>query len=426
MRESDSFLRDNADFRKAVERVQLTPGVAKVVVGSFSNASHAMATGRVKVVREYADHLDLRIYGKRGMLNVYAYTSTPAATRQALVEGRQAATPAAAASAVPAAPLPRAATPPPAPSTTPAAPLTLPLAPPPAAAPAPEQPAGITTALVTVTPEMAVDWLTRNSRNRPLRASVVKRYASDMLAGRWKAGGCTIKFDHHGVLLNGQHTLYAVYESGTSIDALVVTGLDPSVVLVEDDHSRRRLSDVARLQSPGWAVTTRDAAVAAMLSLSETVNVTKTLSRPAPSRQEELDYLLQHRDAISFSVSCFSASGTVARRGIVVAPVLAVVARAYYTENHDALRRFARVLQTGMVNDTSENAAVAMRNALLAAVGTTASTEAIKMDTFRRTERALRAFLDGEALKIIRPADEELFPLPSEPALARKRARPAK
>ena len=53
------------------------------------------------------------------------------------------------------------------------------------------------------------------------------QYAADMKAGRWQLNGEAIKFDKNGHLLNGQHRLHAVVRADTTIQMLVISGLDP-------------------------------------------------------------------------------------------------------------------------------------------------------------------------------------------------------
>ena len=48
--------------------------------------------------------------------------------------------------------------------------------------------------LVTVTPDMAHDWLGFNTHNRPIRSRTIAAYAADMTAGSWQWNGESIKF----------------------------------------------------------------------------------------------------------------------------------------------------------------------------------------------------------------------------------------
>lgn len=60
-----------------------------------------------------------------------------------------------------------------------------------------------------VTPEMAENILAARGPNRNVSASVINKYARDMLAGRWQLNGQTIKISKDGQLLDGQHRLEA-------------------------------------------------------------------------------------------------------------------------------------------------------------------------------------------------------------------------
>ncbi|MEH7879332.1 hypothetical protein V7799_17715 [Rhizobium laguerreae] len=62
---------------------------------------------------------------------------------------------------------------------------------------------------VMVTPEMAENILAARGPNRNVSASVINKYARDMLAGRWQLNGQTIKISKDGQLLDGQHRLEA-------------------------------------------------------------------------------------------------------------------------------------------------------------------------------------------------------------------------
>lgn len=101
--------------------------------------------------------------------------------------------------------------------------------------------------LVTVTPEIAEGWLARNTHNRRIRPKVVAQYARDMAAGNWQVTGEAIKFAHDGRLLDGQHRLHAVVDSGRAVTMLVITGIDNAAQDVMDTGSRRLAADMLTL-----------------------------------------------------------------------------------------------------------------------------------------------------------------------------------
>lgn len=84
------------------------------------------------------------------------------------------------------------------------------------------------TELMNITPDIAIEMLSRNSSNRKVRDNRVKFYAKQMREGDWHLTGQTISFDTNGQLLDGQHRLWAIVESDCTVPFLVVTGVEPT------------------------------------------------------------------------------------------------------------------------------------------------------------------------------------------------------
>ncbi|MGO1069753.1 hypothetical protein [Lysobacter sp. CA199] len=117
---------------------------------------------------------------------------------------------------------------------------------------------------MAVTPAVASAWLRRNDANRKLRQRAVKQYAHDIRRGAWKMTGETIKFSATGRLLDGQHRLAAIVESGTTLEMGVTTGLDNGVFDVIDTGRSRTGVDVLVIEGVGLR---ESATVAAALPL---------------------------------------------------------------------------------------------------------------------------------------------------------------
>jgi hypothetical protein len=96
--------------------------------------------------------------------------------------------------------------------------------------------------LKTITPEYASSLLVRNVGNRALSRSHVESLAKEMRAGRWKVNGDTICVNGSR-LIDGQHRLQAVVESGVTIQSLVVTDLPSDVFDTKDVGKRRSPGD---------------------------------------------------------------------------------------------------------------------------------------------------------------------------------------
>ncbi|MFW6869214.1 hypothetical protein ACOACQ_17635 [Nocardioides sp. CPCC 206347] len=101
--------------------------------------------------------------------------------------------------------------------------------------------------IVDVTPELAETWLSRNPNNRNIRRAVVDGYARDIEAGRWRLNGETIKFGPRGQLLDGQHRLSAVAQTGVTIPMVVVRDLADDVMATVDTGAKRSYADALKL-----------------------------------------------------------------------------------------------------------------------------------------------------------------------------------
>lgn len=123
---------------------------------------------------------------------------------------------------------------------------------------------------VAVSPELAAEWLKHiPAHQRAPSKAVVRRYAADMEAGRWGETADPIRFDNGGALIDGQHRLMAVVESGVTITFVVIYGLDPSAFWNLDQGRRRSVS--CKVSSKGLSHAPLRASAARLLyTLEET------------------------------------------------------------------------------------------------------------------------------------------------------------
>lgn len=101
----------------------------------------------------------------------------------------------------------------------------------------------INTEILTVTPLMAQEFLTHNISNRRLSEAYVKYYADQMKKGLWRLTNDAISFSKNGNLLNGQHRLKAVCESGISCQFVILRGLREDAFVVMDNGKIRSSKD---------------------------------------------------------------------------------------------------------------------------------------------------------------------------------------
>ena len=96
---------------------------------------------------------------------------------------------------------------------------------------------------MVVTPELAEQWLEYNAKNRPLVQNTINRHSAAMIAGNWMFTGEAIIFDTDGMLLNGQHRLWAVIESKKKITTAVSGGIHPDAFKYIDIGRKRTGGD---------------------------------------------------------------------------------------------------------------------------------------------------------------------------------------
>jgi hypothetical protein len=268
----------------------------------------------------------------------------------------------------------------------------------------------ILTTWTTVTPDVATGLLERNTINRPLRQGWVEILKGIMLRGEWYKTHEGIAITTEGDVVDGQHRLWAVVESGVTVAMLISRGVSREARLVIDSGLRRTLHDALRLT--GHAdVTTFHVALANAMRRGIGSPQSKQFGR-----DQMQTYLAAHWDAIDFAKTVLVRRKV---RGISTATIGAVLARAWYTADRTRLDAFADVLVTGRMNDATDEVAITLRNVLLQP-----GRPPIFSVTYGKAERALTAYLGRQRLARLYESGEELFPLADDLTLpAPKRSR---
>ncbi len=257
-----------------------------------------------------------------------------------------------------------------------------------------------TAAVVQVTPAMATRWLEKNGANRKIRTKRVRQYMDDMMAGRWVLTPQPIAFNCDGTLIDGQHRLKAIIEAGKPQRFLVVHNVPREAGAVIDQGLTRSVPDAAMFRNIN-GVNASDVGVAkAMYFGAGSV-------RSGVSTSQILEFIDKHADALDFVRSAF---GKAKLAGVTIAPVKAVIGRAYYTANRDEVRRFVSIL-TGESEPKSASDHNA-RKLFMMLYGSRMYGADAREEVYRKTQRALWGFLKGEALKKLYAAPEDMFPIP--------------
>lgn len=102
--------------------------------------------------------------------------------------------------------------------------------------------------IVVISPADAMALLEMNGTNRPLNEQHVKRIARQISDGKWKFNGDTIKIATTNDILDGQHRLWAIIEAKTSIETIVVRGIEADAFATIDTMRKPRSgSDILAL-----------------------------------------------------------------------------------------------------------------------------------------------------------------------------------
>lgn len=264
------------------------------------------------------------------------------------------------------------------------------------------------TTVELITPQMAEKYLSMNLINRPIKNSVVKRYAQDMREGRWSSTHQGIAFTEEGNLCDGQHRLMAVIMAQTPISFSVTRGVPSDALPNLDIGVKRTFHDSMSISG---VTLSRDfsPALKGMFTLEIANTVTWPQHMASLSFMRDLADLC--KDGVLFACDSCGVRGS-GTRGIFSSPVMGPIARAYYSHDQDRLLDFVAILKSGLpVSPSEDMAAILLRNWKLAN-----STNGTKMrrETYLRTENALVSFLERKPLTLLRKRESEAFPLPEE------------
>lgn len=256
---------------------------------------------------------------------------------------------------------------------------------------------------IEVTPDLAELWLGKMANNRRLRSNRVAKLVNAMNADRFRVTHQGVAFNMKGELVDGQHRLQAIVASGKPQWMWVYEGLTREAVLVIDTHATRSVADGCTLV--GVPTTPREvAAIRRMWS-----SVYAVFNRDHMDPDEVLHFRRRHATALQFAFD--NLGGSAHSKGINSAPVVAAVARAWYSVDRERLAEFCRVLVTGIVESpTRDGSAIRLRDLLLSPIGSSTG-EKYRRELYCKSQTAIQAFLEGRQLKRLDASSRELFPI---------------
>lgn len=156
---------------------------------------------------------------------------------------------------------------------------------------------------VMLTPRMAKELLARNTHNRKIAQTRVSIWAEAMKRGEWTLNGQPIVIAKDGTVLDGQHRLLACVQSGVTIPAIIIKGVEQDAQYTMDTGKARTLSDVLSLKGEKNA-TNLAAIITGLVRYEKYTPVTAFGSGSSypVTNGECLEYLRQHpevRDTVN-------------------------------------------------------------------------------------------------------------------------------
>jgi hypothetical protein len=210
---------------------------------------------------------------------------------------------------------------------------------------------GLETTWELVTPRRAEEYLATRGPNRAVMGGTVLRLAQDMAADHWQRTHQGIAFDDKGHLLDGQHRLQAILQSGRPQTLLVTRGLDSAALEAIDIGAKRSTYQVLAIAGHKNASTLAGALSLALLFYDGRLK----RGWPYPTVAEQLQFLYDNPsivDGMEWGMYCNAKSN--------ILPA-SVVAFAYHE-----FRQHAPVLVEGFMQELITGEELAPRSPILA------------------------------------------------------------
>lgn len=241
-----------------------------------------------------------------------------------------------------------------------------------------------------ITPDKARAWLGNSVPNRHLRKTKVHQYARDILAGRWKQNGDTIKFTQGGELCDGQHRLHAVIEANKPVDMLVAYGVSPDSIITIDTGISRGFHDVLAMSEVANA-----SLVASAARWWIKYERGSMFNNAAASHQELSDMVDRHPSLLD---AARRVGSTKEARRLVSASGLTFVYAYVAERDKDAADIFLDTLESG-VGLRRGDAVFALRRALIKNL--MRNSKLPQADVIAMTIKAFNAMYAGKSVEVI-------------------------
>lgn len=263
----------------------------------------------------------------------------------------------------------------------------------------------ITTQWEFISQRTACLYLEANKGNRNFIQRYSDRLGIDLQSALWQTTHEGIAFSDTGKLIDGQHRLNAIAKTGVGVVMLVTRGLDEKAVEAINRGKLRTLAHA--LQISGYTYADNRTVAIARQMIAGVAGINSILITDALIKK----FIDANLEAITFARS-------LNREKTGPAAVAAAIARAYYHAQIERLARFPDAMSDTISRDNLQpgDASARVLKKSISTIATTGWTAGLSI--YRKTQNALRAYLDGRDLTKVYESDKDLFPLPPEKRLS--------
>ncbi|MFE4953966.1 hypothetical protein ACFRCW_07640 [Streptomyces sp. NPDC056653] len=260
--------------------------------------------------------------------------------------------------------------------------------------------------VLSVSPELAGQWLKLNTNNRPLSKNTVQQLAAQIQRGEWQLTHQGIAFDEDDVLIDGQHRLAAIVKADTTVPMTVTHGVPRTAFTVMDTGRKRTGRDALALV--GEANATHLAAALRGLHLYlQTPNSAWSGGSSVTSNDQLLVVLEKHpgiRDALHHGVAL--------NRACRITVTAATIGWYVTTETRPDIDQSA--WREGVVTGAllkSGDPRLTLRNTMLSlAAGRTHRRRDDSREHLLYYLKSWNAWVEGRSMKLLRRSPNETMP----------------
>lgn len=259
-----------------------------------------------------------------------------------------------------------------------------------------------TVCIMDITPIQAENWLQYNvENNRHLDNKLVDRYKNIMLAGDWHLSNDAISFNINNMLVNGQHRLWAIVESGVTIRCIVQKNLPLESMDCMDVGKHRTNDDNFKIAGKNYP---KDCS-ATVRCIFNSLDATRC---KVYNHNEIAKFMDKYHESIIWAHQALPTRGKFG-----CSAFRAVVARAHILGKPlEKLNRFCTVLTTGL-NTPEDGAALLLRNRILepSVKDKGKNNRRNQKEFYSLAETALANFLNNKTPARLLPIKNEAFPI---------------